>query len=149
MPYIFNQACDAALAGLQNNDPNFTKTLKKAVKDVDRIDGNCINGNLIGGLLTRPLFEGLNDPCIVPDFGHDPNCKCDNKEERGVLRLFGLQFAIDGLPNAEDVFGTYKISEDTQIEVLGITINPNYETANGEELERIGLTIKGRFERVL
>jgi len=122
---------------VQEKDPEFNKTFRKALKDVMSIEGNCIVGNPIGGLITDPLWEKRNNPCIVPDFGHNNSCKCEHKEEHGVMRLVGLTFAVDGFPNDKDIFGTYQISHDTQLEICGMSCDPDPEVANGVDLKKI------------
>ena len=77
-----------------------------------------IDGNRIDAIHCDGIYGEIDKPCIVPDFGHDFECKCEHTEPFGVLRLFGVNsFVIDGYPDSSQIFGTYELTSDIRLVV--------------------------------
>ncbi len=99
------------------------QTFQRLQTALNQLCGRTIQGYEINGVQFREMYDEIENPCIVPDFGHNSNCKCEHPEPNGVLRLFMLEFVVDGYP--DDTFlGTYQVSEDVRIQVCSKSEEP-------------------------
>ena len=80
-----------------------------------------LNGNRISIVEVEGLWGEIDDPCRVPDFNHNGECKCEHPEPNGVLRLFKADVIVDGYPELKDVIGIWELDKDTHLIVTGIT----------------------------
>jgi hypothetical protein len=94
--------------------------LRRTLRKVQTLAGRSLKGHQIDALITDPMWG--DNPCIVPDFGHNHTCKCEHPEEFGVFRFFGLTLAVEGHPH--DVFGTYEIEDGFQLIVCSVSQPP-------------------------
>jgi hypothetical protein len=109
-----------------------TKNIRKAIQRINDALLNLVQnpknksyylGNhKVAAIHCDGIWGELDKPCIVPDFGHNHACKCENTEVHGVLRLFGVNsFVIDGEPDHDEIFGTWEIANGIRVVVCGIS----------------------------
>lgn len=114
-------------AQLDGNEPrHIRKATHRAANLLAQLPGKkTINGRLIGGIDADNIWEYMDKPCIIKDFGEKQS---PNDSENGVVRLFGVRaITIDGWDEPSSLFGVYELDPDTRLIISGCS-SPRIDT---------------------
>jgi len=104
---------------------------RRHLAPLDTLRHSSFGGHAVLGVVS----EANEEPCHVPDFGHNCRCKCEHPEPWGVDRYFGLSLVLDGEPTLADICGPYWLQSGvSRVELCGLTV-PESDCV---ERERIG-----------